>query len=411
MLEAAPQDQPADTGTEAVLKRDGSETIFSASPAATEDGPQPGAFPAVLTSKLRERPSPIAITLTTITILFTCIIGILILQFQGNNTIIVMAPSPTPPPPAVTMTPTITPTPPATQPPTLTPTITLTPPPTATLPPPRAHTVSSGETLIGISFLYRVSVESIAAANEISSETAVQVNQNLLIPWPTATPPLVVIAVEVNGELVIADPTGCERYEVQSGDSIAGIAGQFGLQFDILAQVNRITNPDLLRPGDTICIPEIRYGESLPPTPGPTPTATVTRPPSGPTLLYPTQNTVFNNTTQPLTLQWVTVKDLLESEYYMVELSDRRAFDAIIWRGFTRDSAFQVPAHWRPTTPELREMVWRVRIINVTDWRVDGLPIYTFGGESSPAGYFLLVGRHPRNHTNPWLFLRVVPSS
>jgi len=269
-----------------------------------------------------------------------------------------------------------------------TPAATPTPMPTATLPPPRSHTVAGGETLIGISFLYRVSVESIAALNEISSETAVQVNQNLLIPWPTPTPPLETIAVEVNGELVSADPEGCDRYEVQSGDSIVGIANRFGIQFDILAEVNRITNPDLLRPGDTLCIPEIRYGESLPPTPGPTPTATVTRPPAGPALLYPVQNAVIDDPDQTVTLQWVAVKDLTDSEYYMVELSDRRAADTIIWRGFTRDTAFQLPERWRPAQPAQREMVWRVRIVNVTGWRADGLPIYTYGGESSAEGYF-----------------------
>lgn len=360
---------------------------------------------------MRERPSPIAVAMTALFFLVLIVIGSLVWRYQGDEISMVIAPSITPIPPTVTYTPTWTPLPTNTRPPTNTPTTSPTPAPTNTPRPARAHTVASGETLIGISLLYRVSPESIAQANNIAPDAAVQVNQSLLIPWPTPTPPLTMIAVEVNGETVIADPTDCERYQVQSGDSIVAIANRFGVQFDLLAQVNRIDDPSLLQPGDTVCIPQIIYGESLPPTPGPSPTPTETSPPPGPQLLYPLNEATIDPPDGVVTFQWAAVKDLTETEWYMVELSNADDLDGQAWRGFTRDNSFQAPSHWRPDAPETRRMRWRVSIVNVTGERSDGLPIYTYGGESSQDAYFYWLGAVPTATPTQTVTPTVVPES
>lgn len=357
--------------------------------------------PEVVESVMRERQTPLVLGLTAVVFAIIVVIGGLILQYQSGEVSMIIAPSVTPIPATVTFTPTWTPLPSETSPPTLTPTITPTPAPTDTPRPPRFHTVSSGDTLIGISLFYRISQESIAAANGLDANAQVQLAQELVIPWPTATPPLQMISAQINGETVIADPAGCDLYQVQAGDSIVGIASRFGVPYDLLAQVNRIEDPSLLQPGDPICVPQIIYGQSLPPTPGPSPTPTETAPPPGPQLLYPTAGTVVESLDTTILLQWTAVKPLGESEMYMVELTNINDLDALPYRGFTRDTAFRVPTEWRPTTPDPYQMRWRVSIVQVTGTRSDGLPIYTFGGSSSVDAFFTWQGAIPTATPTP----------
>jgi LysM repeat protein len=368
------------------------------------------AAPEVVESVMRERQTPLVLGLTAVFFVIILVAGGLILQYQSGEVSMVIAPSVTPIPATVTFTPTWTPLPSETSPPTLTPSVTPTPAPTDTPRPPRSHTVNSGETLIGISLFYRIAPEAIAAANGLAPDSQVQVAQQLVIPWPTATPPLQMIASEINGETVLVDPTGCDLYQVQSGDSIVGIASRFGVPFDLLSQVNRIADPSLLQPGDPICIPEIIYGQSLPPTPGPSPTPTNTLPPPGPQLLYPVAGTVVESVNQTIVLQWTAVKSLAESEMYMVELTNINDLDGLPQRGFTRDTAFRVPSAWRPDTPELFEMRWRVSIVQVTSTRSDGLPIYTFGGSSSADAFFTWLGAIPTATPTPTSTPTVTPT-
>ncbi len=365
------------------------------------DAPLPA--PEIVHSVMRERQAPLVLAMTAVFTIIILILSVLFWQYRPDQVSMVIAPSATPIPPTITLTPTWTPLPTETLPPTNPPTITPTPAPTSTPPPPRSHTVSSGETLFGLSFLYRVSIESITGLNSLPVDAQIQVNQNLLIPWPTATPPLDVVILEVNGETVVADPRHCDRYEVQAGDSIVGIASQFGMAFDLLARVNRITDATILQPGDTVCIPQIFYGNTadIPPTPGPSPTPTLTPPPAGPHLLYPVNEAAIEPPDGVLTLQWVAVKNLTEHEWYMVELADTNELDRLPQRGFTRDTSFKVPSAWRPNVPEDHRLCWRVSIVNVTGSRADGLPIYTFGGESSDPACFNWLGAFPTPTPTP----------
>ncbi|MEZ4519019.1 MAG: LysM domain-containing protein [Chloroflexota bacterium] len=63
-----------------------------------------------------------------------------------------------------------------------TPTPTPIPLPTDTPRPPRFHTVESGETLFGLSLLYRISAESIAEANGFGMDSPIQLGESLNIP-------------------------------------------------------------------------------------------------------------------------------------------------------------------------------------------------------------------------------------
>jgi hypothetical protein len=215
------------------------------------------------------------------------------------------------------------------------------------------------------------------------------------VPWPTATPPLEPILLEINGEPVIADPTNCERYEIQEGDAISVIAARYNIDFELLQQVNRLNENVILQPGDTICIPEISYGDVLPPTPGPSPTPSATSFPSGPTLLYPPDDEVIEMNDEPVLLQWAAVKDLAPDEWYMVELVDLDLGITHPHRGFTRDNALRVPEAWRPHVNDYHQFRWQVSIVRVSGRRADGGFIYNFGGRESEPGYFVWLGAVP----------------
>jgi LysM repeat protein len=359
--------------------------------------PPNGESPEVFESVMRESQSHSLLWLTIAIILFTLAASVFLLRTQDAKITLAMVPTLTPIPPTITYTPTWTPLPSETSPPTETPTATYTPVPTDTPRPPRFHSVASGETLFGLSLFYRISPDSIAEGNGIPVNSQMQVGQELLIPWPTATPPLESLVLEIKGETLIVDATDCEIVVIVEGDSAYGLSAERGVPAEAIVAVNRLTEESiqLLHPGDTLCVPKIIYSDTLPPTPGPSPTITATSFPSGPDPLYPVKGTVIDQLDDVIALQWVAVKDLDEAEWYMVELTNLDILDAIPQRAFTRDNAFRLPSSWRPEIPELHNMRWRISIVQVTGERADGGFIYDYGGRSSEDAFFSWKGAVP----------------
>lgn len=335
--------------------------------------------------------------LVGVVVVITALFSFLVLRGGGSDVILALQPTFTPLPPVPSLTPTWTPeateTPMATQ----TPIPSATPVPTDTPQPPRYHSVASGETLFGLSLLYRVTTGSIAESNSVAMDAPIQVGQELNIPWPTATPPLESMVLEIGGEQVVVDATDCEIVTIQEGDSTYGLSAQRGVPAEAIVAVNRLTEESiqLLHPGDTLCIPRVYSGDSLPPTAGPQPTVTSTAFPAGPSLLYPVNGAEIDPPDGLLRLQWVAVKDLEDDEWYMVEFGDLDQLDSLPYRGFTQDSSFKLPEEWRPDVPETHEMRWRVNIVKVTGKRSDGGFIYEYGGRSSEDSTFFWLGAEP----------------
>ena len=358
-------------------------TAAEAEPAATEQvDRQPG---DEFVAEVRESRSSLFFWIVTAFVVVGLGLMWSALRTQAPAVMAAFIPTTTPLPPTVTPTPSDTPIPTATLSPS------ETPPPTGTAAPTeppreaRLHSVAAGETLFGLSLIYRITADSIAQANNIDLSAPIQSGQSLVIPWPTATPPLESVLLEINGEPVMADATNCEIITIQSGDSAYGLSALKGVPLEAIIAVNRQTQESisLLQPGDTLCIPELLYGDTIPPTPGPSPTPSLTPPPGGPALLYPVDGSVVETGETPIILQWTAVKNLEPNEWYMVELRDADERNGLPKRGFTRDQSFVVPQDWRPQVNEGRRMEWRVSIVQVTGHRSDGGFIYTFGGTSS----------------------------
>ena len=50
-------------------------------------------------------------------------------------------------------------------------------------------------------------------------------------------------------------PPAAKTYKVRSGDTLAGIAGEFGTTVAVLQELNGIDNPRLLRVGQVLQLP------------------------------------------------------------------------------------------------------------------------------------------------------------
>jgi len=354
----------------------------------------------IIESRMQEKRSAFTTFLLLGLIVFFAVAALWVLQNPGGISL-ALIPTATSIAPTQTLTPTWTPLPTDTSVPESTATMTPVPAPSDTPQNPRLHQVVAGENLFSLSLRYGVTLDSIAEMNGIPSNSGLQVAQQIIIPWPTATPPLARVAVEVGGETIVADPAECSMYEIKSGDTFFAISARERVPLEALMAVNRLTEQSILQPGDAICIPNIIRGGVLPPTPGPSPSATVTEPPPGPQLLYPLREANIKPSDEPLFLQWVAVKTLAEDEWYMVEFTDITNVDAYPNRAFTRQTSLQIPSDWRFTIPEIHRYRWVVQIINVTGERLDGSFIYTFGGNRSEDAYFNWVGAIPTATPSP----------
>ncbi len=96
------------------------------------------------------------------------------------------------------------------------------------------HTIQSGETLTGIAAQNGVSVSALAEANDISDHNHIQAGQMLTIPGSSSA----------------------DQHQVARGETLAAIARRYGVSMSTLASLNGLANPDLLRAGGTLDIPD-----------------------------------------------------------------------------------------------------------------------------------------------------------
>ncbi len=131
------------------------------------------------------------------------------------------------------------------------------------LPPPPScpngfiHVVQPGETLFSIAQRFGASLNAVIAANpQLTNPNAIFPGQQICVPTAPVPPP--------------PPPPACPGFfhVVQSGETLFGIAQRFGTTVNAILAVNpSITNPNLIFPGQRICIPT----GPVPPPPPPSP--------------------------------------------------------------------------------------------------------------------------------------------
>lgn len=120
-----------------------------------------------------------------------------------------------------------------------------------------SYTVKSGDTLSAIASKYNMTVNALATLNGIS-------NPNLIYPGQT----LRVADSDKGGSVSnkatapIANNGSTNSYIVRSGDTLSGIASRYGMSTSALASLNGISNANLIYPGQVIKVSGSSNGSS-----------------------------------------------------------------------------------------------------------------------------------------------------
>jgi len=105
------------------------------------------------------------------------------------------------------------------------------------------HVVQPGETVSSIAAKYNVSAQAIISANHLTNPNLIFVGQCLTIPAAAPAP-------------APAPAKTCKiTYVVKAGDYLKGIAARYGTTWQAIAQLNGLTNPNFIYPGQKLVIP------------------------------------------------------------------------------------------------------------------------------------------------------------
>lgn len=115
------------------------------------------------------------------------------------------------------------------------------------------HIVQQGETVGTIAQRYGLTIEELAAANDLLNINRIFVGQELIIPVPGTTLP---DEPEPTDPDATPDPSNDIVYIVQPGDNLFRIALNNGLTVEELAAYNKITDPERIEVGQQIRIPQ-----------------------------------------------------------------------------------------------------------------------------------------------------------
>jgi len=151
--------------------------------------------------------------------------------------------------------------------------------------PAQTHVVQEGENLFRIGLLYGFSADQLARANNISDPTRIFVGQVLVLPVPIGggeelvidppagapltaapiatgeVPPVADLVVEENPQpapVVVEEAAPLpetKTHIVQANEGLSQIARAYGVSWVTLAQVNNITDPNVIHAGQVLTIP------------------------------------------------------------------------------------------------------------------------------------------------------------
>ena len=122
------------------------------------------------------------------------------------------------------------------------------------------YTVKSGDFLLGIATLYKVTLADLLAVNKITVKSVISPGRQLALPSNALAPQ---VQVQVQAPAASQGPAaGSVTYTVQNGDFLAGIASKYKVAFTDLLAVNKLKANSLILPGVTLAMP---LGAVVPP--------------------------------------------------------------------------------------------------------------------------------------------------
>ena len=282
-----------------------------------------------------------------------------------------------------------------------------TPTPTSTeTPGPFEYVIQEGDTLYYIIQLPQhgygydeAAARAVVALNDNMSSIDIlpPAGSAILIPRPTMTSTpigaqatqalLEAIGIDDSSGVLLAAGAVVSCHEVESGDSLVGIAVESDTTLEVLSQLN----PDLNwfgcafteRSGGPDCNPTIQIGQCIrvprpAPLPSPTPTPsgdeTATPLPTylAPRTLYPADGDVVSP--GALTLQWIGLSGLDAADEYLIELRDLT--DGREMQQITQANVLTVSDEFVPKDGQMHSMLWRVSAARPND---DGA--YSYQGQ------------------------------
>jgi LysM repeat protein len=273
--------------------------------------------------------------------------------------------------PSPTLEPTATPSPTATLEPTATPTAAATSTPTQPPTPTGrvTHTVKSGDTLSGIATKYGVTLQALVSANNLSASSMLRIGQQLVIPVagsaPAPTPAPTATAITT---------AASTTYKVKPGDTLSGIAAQFGITWQELAAANGLTAQSRLNVGQELKIPgkngAAQVAPTAPParTATPRPAATTVALLSAPALVNPSDQASYGGGRTEIYLMWQQREAIPAGAGYRVSIQWTEGGAPMEYLvPVTTATSIRMPAWlFEKADQPTRKYTWSVRVVQPT---------------------------------------------
>ncbi len=113
---------------------------------------------------------------------------------------------------------------------------------------PSSYTVVAGDTLSAVAARFGTTYEALAQLNALANPNLIEVGQVLLIGGGAPAAP----APPASAGASSASGAAGSSYTVAAGDTLSSIAARFGTNFEALAQLNGIANPNLIEVGQVL---------------------------------------------------------------------------------------------------------------------------------------------------------------
>ncbi|ALN97934.1 glycoside hydrolase [Bacillus phage vB_BpuM-BpSp] len=116
-----------------------------------------------------------------------------------------------------------------------------------------SYTVKKGDTLGGIASKFKTTTSVLVSLNNIKNPNVISVGQVIKLPTSTTVKPK-----------PVSKPSSSTTYTVKKGDTLGGIASKFKTSVSVLTSLNNIKNPNVISVGQVIKLPTTSSSASKP---------------------------------------------------------------------------------------------------------------------------------------------------